>query len=558
MPIPALSLILPPERAPGSRGDLLAKLAMIDGWGIRGWLQILGLWRLSTAFVAFDPIEGDEDDVACRLILAEHGLGIHAPGSPTAAAVCDWLLRQAWSSLSGDIGFTTYRPTDQIRDSNACYYDGQGHVCLRLRLRLPMLGMCCDAPRLEKFIRRLERFAGSLSKRAKRPALAALVKAVAAQEALRAALPSHGLVAFLGDGSRLARDAEGRAQRSCRPLRTPPALRVRIDLGKLGRFSGLGIRAGITALAGAPYHGKSTLLRAIGDGIWNHRPGDGRELVVSDASALIVQAEEGRSIKRQDLSGFFARLPHADARDFSTGHASGATSMAASVLQGIAAGSRLLLIDEDTAAGNFLAIDAVMRRLLGKSLHGAKTLLEVLPSLAKQGISAVLVAGAHQQSLAVADRVLQLDHFQPRDVTATARRLAKPPVFSAFSPPDRVINDDADCLLGPRHFLAVDARDVERPVVADQRLDLRRSGWAMDEALARGACCAAAWCCRLAHNRRMPLSELGETYRRFIAERGARGLDPFDADFIVAPPWQLAITTLERLVRPRLESARNR
>ena len=46
--------------------------------------------------------------------------------------------------------------------------------------------------------------------------------------------------------------------------------------------------------------------------------------------------------------------------------------------------------------------------------------------------------------------------------------------------------------------LTLDARDVERPVIDGQRLDLRRSGWAVDEALTRGACCAAAWCCRLA------------------------------------------------------------
>jgi hypothetical protein len=551
-PVPVA--LFAPERPIGSRADLHTRLQQIDGWGIRGWLQILGLWKLGSAHVSFEPIEGDGDTVACHVAVVDHALGSFAVGSPAADAVCDWALNRAWRELPGDLDMSSYRPNDQVRASNASYLDA-GVLCLRMHLRLPMLGMCCDTGRLSAFILRIERFAKNLREKQRRPDLTALIRAVEVQEALRAALPRHGLVAFLGDGARLARDADGRAQRSCRPMRAPQSLRVRIDLGRLGRYTGLGIRAGITALSGAPYHGKSTLLRAIADGIWNHRPGDGRECVVSESSAILVQADEGRGIKNLDVSAFFSVLPHADAHDFSTARASGATSMAASALQGIAAGSRLLLIDEDTAAGNFLSIDPVMRRLLGKSLRGSRTLLEVLPALARQGISTVLVAGAHQQSLAVASQVLLLDHFQVQDATAKARRMLAPAVAGSVRLPERVFADEADCLLGPRHFIAVDAADAERPVVAGQRLDLRRSGWDADEALMRGAICAAAWCCRLTQGRKVSLRELRCLFEEFVKARGARGLDPFDTDFIVVPPWQLVVAVLERLTRPRMKSA---
>ena len=120
--------------------------------------------------------------------------------------------------------------------------------------------------------------------------------------------------------------------------------------------------------------------------------------------------------------------------------------------------------------------------------------------------------------------------------------------------PGRRIADSADCLLGPRHFLAVGAREPERPLVADRPLDLRRAGWPLDAALVRGACAAAAWCCRLAGGERLSLAELRERWEDFVRIRGVRGLDPFHSQLMTLPPWQLVVTVLERLPRPRMVS----
>ena len=90
-------------------------------------------------------------------------------------------------------------------------------------------------------------------------------------------------------------------------------------------------------------------------GVYNHVMGDGRELVITDASAIKLRAEDGRSISNVDISPFIKDLPNKkDTTHFSTEDASGSTSQAANLMEGIEAGSSLFLIDEDTSATNFM------------------------------------------------------------------------------------------------------------------------------------------------------------------------------------------------------------
>lgn len=574
------------DQPPAPRAGLFATLARIDGWGPGAWREVHANWRLRGALLAVEDLEAgisrDDDDRVVAFVIAfpDQRLG-HLPAGlrpsgshpdVVAAAIadhqratCDWLLRHAWHTLLAKpvITVTTHQPGAAVRATNACRFSplraGEAPtLILRLLVRLPLAGMCCDGKRLARFLRAIEAFAGDLNASRSRPTLAADRRTVAVQTALRAALPAHGLVAFVGDGARLARGSDGGPLAGCRPWRTPRAARTTIDLGTLGRVRGLGIRTGVTAVAGAPYHGKSTLLAALAAGREDHPPGDGRELVVADASALQIQAEDGRRIKHQDLSLFFARLPGSSPHDFSTSRASGATSMGASLCQGIAAGCRLLLVDEDTAASNFLTIDPLMRRLLGHALDGTVTLLELLPGLARAGISTVLVAGSNSLSLAASNRVLLLEHYQPNDVSTRVRRMLGTTKIqvssSAITLPSRTLADAPDCLFGPRHFLTVDATEAEQPIVNGQAIDLRRSGWELDRALVRGALAAAAWCCRLADGQALTMTVLADRYRAFVADHGARGLDPFDTALITVPPWQLVVSVLERLERPLLSN----
>ncbi|MBA3710532.1 MAG: hypothetical protein H0W83_17140 [Planctomycetes bacterium] len=130
--------------------------------------------------------------------------------------------------------------------------------------------------------------------------------------------------------------------------------------------------------------------------------------------------------------------------------------------------------------------------------------------------------------------------------------------MSGFQLTARVLDDDAGCILGPRHFVDILAAEPERPVLAGEIVDLRRSGWELDAALARGACSAAAWCARLAEDRPLAMEALRLRYEAFLAARGPCGLDPFHTMLIAVPPWQLVVSVIERLRRPRCASTTRR
>ena len=90
--------------------------------------------------------------------------------------------------------------------------------------------------------------------------------------------------------------------------------------------------------------------------------------MITDDTALKLRAEDGRSIRNVDISMFINDLPNKkDTRCFSTEDASGSTSQAAAVIEGIESGSRVFLIDEDTSATNFMVRDDLMQRVINRS-----------------------------------------------------------------------------------------------------------------------------------------------------------------------------------------------
>ena len=53
-------------------------------------------------------------------------------------------------------------------------------------------------------------------------------------------------------------------------FRSPASLEVEFDLPHHGPIRGMGIRKGVTLIVGGGYHGKSTLLKALELGVYNH------------------------------------------------------------------------------------------------------------------------------------------------------------------------------------------------------------------------------------------------------------------------------------------------
>ena len=187
----------------------------------------------------------------------------------------------------------------------------------------------------------------------------------------------------------------------------------------------MGIPKGITLIVGGGYHGKSTLLNALELGVYNHIQGDGREYVITDSTAQKLRSEDGRFIKDVDISLFINDLPNKkDTSCFSTEDASGSTSQAAGIVEGIEAGSHVFLLDEDTSATNFMVRDAFMQRVISREKEPITPFLERARDLyEKAGISTILVAGSSGAFFHIADTVIQMDNYRPVDITDKARKL---------------------------------------------------------------------------------------------------------------------------------------
>ena len=250
------------------------------------------------------------------------------------------------------------------------------------------------------------------------------------QEDLREQVRADDLVAFVADGSVLPR----RSGDSDEPLRTavtfqsPESLRRSYRLPSGREVTGMGLARGVTVIVGGGFHGKSTLLRALQSGVYDHVAGDGRELIVSVDDAVALRAEDGRAVTGVDISQFIDGLPTgAGTTNFSTPNASGSTSQAAWLSEALEAGSSCLLIDEDTSATNFMIRDERMRLLVPADREPITPLINRIRGLWEgAGVSTVLVTGGSGAYLDVADRVILMDDYLPLDVTERAAKLREP------------------------------------------------------------------------------------------------------------------------------------
>ena len=245
---------------------------------------------------------------------------------------------------------------------------------------------------------------------------------------LREKLKELHLISFIADGSILPRESgisDKPLKNSAVPFAAPKSMSINITFPNGETISGMGIKEGITLIAGGGYHGKTTLLEAIHMGIYNHVEGDGREFVITDKTALKIRTEDGRSVNNVDISNFITRLPDGtDTAHFTTRDASGSTSMAAALSEAIEMKSKLLLIDEDTSATNFMIRDARMQKLIKD--EPIIPLIDRLKELySKFGMSSILVIGGAGAYLDVCDNVIVMHRYLPEDATHRAKAIAK-------------------------------------------------------------------------------------------------------------------------------------
>ena len=262
-------------------------------------------------------------------------------------------------------------------------------------------------------------------------------------ESIREQLEPLGLVAFISENTILPRESgtsdKPLAYNKAVSFHTPESLQIEIKLPGGNRIKGMGIPKGVTLIAGGGYHGKSTLLNGIELGIYNHIPGDGREKCLSHSETVKVRAYSGRYVEKVDISTFIRNLPlKKDTTEFSTENASGSTSQAASIMEAIEAGGKVLLMDEDTCATNFMIRDQKMQRLVQKDDEPITTFIDKAKQLyLDRAISTILVLGGTGDYFDISDKVIQMNKYVPMDVTEKAKEISK-------SSPAKRMKEDED------------------------------------------------------------------------------------------------------------------
>ena len=423
---------------------LVRDLLRIDGRPYGHYRDLRGhRYALASGALTFEHVQGDPFAAPSRLRVDLPATVLRLPawaraGRDARRAAADFLQRALYPALdraaggagSGRSGLLEIAATGQeVLDRTGVAVDAEGGARVRLCAGLPAAGRrILGRAAAELLARRLDSALRGVVGRLDFDALRTHVQVVEDQVALRAQLHQRELIAFLAEGSMLPRrsGADPRPLAAALPLQVPAALAVELQAPHAGTLRGLGIRAGVTLIVGGGYHGKSTLLQALALGVYDHLPGDGRERCVSAEELVSVRAEDGRAVRGVCLTPFIGALPLGrDTSFFDSDDASGSTSQAAAIVEALEAGATGLLIDEDTAATNFMIRDARMRRLVPGEHEPITPFIDRVRQLREQrGVSSVLVVGGAGDYLDVADSVIRMDAYQPRDVTARAREVA--------------------------------------------------------------------------------------------------------------------------------------
>lgn len=428
--------------------ELRELLKKIDHKGYPAYKETRGQYQFPGYLLSIDHVQGDPFAAPSKVSVLVKGAQAGFPKElydkkHKRIALQDYLLRQFGREVSG-FAFqakgsgksglmSVSRPGQEILERSACSIQSEkGDILLRLEIGFPANGRTINARELEKIlfdflpecVKKTLYYKSLDSKRVQQ-----VMELSEDQQYIREELEKRGLCAFVADGSILPRES-GVSQKPMKgavKFQAPESMRVSMELPFHGTLTGMGVKKGITLIVGGGYHGKSTLLKALEMGVYNHNAGDGREYVITDSSAMKIRAEDGRSIKKTDVSMFINNLPNGkDTKHFSTEDASGSTSQAANVIEAMEADTRLFLIDEDTSATNFMIRDELMQRVVHRDAEPITPFIDRINELYDTyGISTILVAGSSGSYFHKADYILQMEQYVPKDITDFAKKEAE-------------------------------------------------------------------------------------------------------------------------------------
>lgn len=427
-----------------SSRELQNQLRSIDHKSYPAYKALRGSYQFDGYQLNIDHVQGDPFAAPSRVSVFVPASVAAFPeyaekNELTRHALSDFLARQFAKQVnqytfkakgSGKSGLISVTQCGQeVLYRTACEVTNKG-ITARFAVGFPANGRTINARELEKILFEYLPVCVTQAfsyKNLNAKAVQAAIELAEDQDYIRKQLDTMGLVAFVADHAVLPRESgiSSKPMKNSVEFESPESLRVSMELPHKGTITGMGIPKGITLIVGGGYHGKSTLLTALELGVYNHIAGDGREYVITDESALKMRSEDGRFIKDVDISMFINDLPNKkDTHCFSTEDASGSTSQAAGIIEGMEAGSRVFLLDEDTSATNFMVRDAFMQRVVSPDKEPITPFLSRARALYEQaGISTILVAGSSGAFFHIADTVIQMDNYRPVDITEKAKAL---------------------------------------------------------------------------------------------------------------------------------------
>ena len=532
-------------------------LQQIHGKGYKAYKQIQGGYSFPGFQLVVDHAQGDPFSTPSRIRVQ---VGHETTGFPPdtmqneirAIALCDFLTRRFYQHSHryaksgrgiGNSGLITItRPMQEILSRSAMIIDPD-NIEVRFFMGLPAAGRTILGDIAQSmFFNELPRIvaASLLFRNLERQSVYDHIETAEDADCLRSRLDTMDLVSFIADGSLLPRhsgiDPSPMQKQEARRFQSPKEMRVAFDLPNRGRLSGMGIPKGVSLIVGGGYHGKSTLLRAIELGIYNHIPGDGREFAVTVEDAVKIRASDGRSIRGTNISPFISNLPYGkDTNRFTTTNASGSTSQAAGIIEAMEAGTSLLLLDEDTSATNFMIRDVRMQQLVHKKHEPITPFIDKVRQLyTEKGISTILVMGGSGDYFAVADTVIQMTDYLPSEVTGKARQIAKDidthrnaEGGNRFGATGRRI-PDPDCFrqVHSAERMKIAARGMQEILFGKQVIDCHDQEQIVEEAQTRSIGHAIRYAVRYMDGRRT-MPEILKLVRNDLT---TNGLD-------ILPPW---------------------
>lgn len=442
-----------------SAEELKQLLDRIDHRGYPAYKDTKGKYQFQGYVFSIDHVQGDPFASPSKVSVQVKGSTAGFPeelykGRHQRAALQDEMTRQFYHAIqkyafrakgSGKSGLISVSKCGQeVLERTACEINPKnGDVKLRFEVGFPANGRTINARELEKIVFGFlpECVEQSLFyKNCDKKRVRSIIDLAEDQQYIRDELEKNDLIAFVANGAILPRESgvSDKPMKGAVRFQSPKEMEVTMKLPHKGEISGMGIRRGITLIVGGGYHGKSTLLKALELGVYNHIQGDGREYVITKDDAMKIRAEDGRSIKKTDISMFINDLPNGkDTRGFYTEDASGSTSQAANVIESMEAGASVMLIDEDTSATNFMIRDELMQRVIHRDMEPITPFIDRILELYQiYGISTVIVAGSSGAYFHIADTIIQMDRYEPKEITKLAKETAKDfPAMSGLENP---------------------------------------------------------------------------------------------------------------------------